>query len=162
MSASGKSVVVGLYRIVSEIGKTVKQIPELFDALLCLIEQHAFIKRRKGGRYAPRGEVLHTTYDTGSHHSVGGYLRERDFRGHRFLSPGESDDRTLSPYFYVKSEDAGVDALPLKATSARVNISGVIANVQVSQVYSNQGKKALEKRSMSALRPPGQPCTRCG
>jgi Ca-activated chloride channel family protein len=39
--------------------------------------------------------------------------------------PDESaGDRTLSPYFYVKSDDPSVDRLPLKATSAAVNISG--------------------------------------
>ncbi len=65
--------------------------------------------------------------------------------GNAVSSPaGVSDDRTLSPYFSVKGEDAAVDKLPLKATSARVGISGVIADVQVSQIYRNQGKKALE------------------
>ena len=58
--------------------------------------------------------------------------------------PGESQDRTLSPYFFVKSDDPQVDQLPLKSTSAAVNISGVIADVQVSQVYKNEGKKPLE------------------
>ncbi len=56
----------------------------------------------------------------------------------------ESDDRTLSPYFFVKSDDAQVDQLPLKSTSAAVNISGVIADVQITQVYKNQGKRPLE------------------
>jgi len=56
----------------------------------------------------------------------------------------EPDDRTLSPYFFVRSEDSAVDQLPLKATSAQVSISGIIADVQVTQVYRNQGKKPLE------------------
>ncbi len=57
----------------------------------------------------------------------------------------ESDgEKTLSPYFLVKSDNPQVDQLPLKSTSARVNISGVIADVQVSQVYKNEGKKTLE------------------
>lgn len=59
-------------------------------------------------------------------------------------SSGESGDRTLSPYFHVTSQDSEVDQLPLKATSARVNISGVIADVQVTQTYRNQGKRPLE------------------
>jgi Ca-activated chloride channel family protein len=58
--------------------------------------------------------------------------------------PRESEDRTLSPYFFVKSDDPQVDQLPLKSTSAEVSISGVIADVQVSQIYRNEGKKALE------------------
>ncbi len=56
----------------------------------------------------------------------------------------ETGDRTLSPYFFVKSEDPEVDRLPLKSTSAAVSISGVIADVQVTQVYKNAGKRPLE------------------
>ncbi|MCX5806081.1 MAG: VIT domain-containing protein [Proteobacteria bacterium] len=58
--------------------------------------------------------------------------------------PSEGDDKTLSPYFFVKSDDPAVDQLPLKSTSAMVNISGVISDVQVTQVYKNEGKKPLE------------------
>ena len=57
---------------------------------------------------------------------------------------GEPGDKTLSPYFFVKSDDPLVDQLPLKATSALVNISGVIADVTVTQVYKNEGMKAIE------------------
>lgn len=53
-------------------------------------------------------------------------------------------DKTLSPYFYVISENAETDKLPLKSTSASVEIASVIANVKVTQVYKNEGKKALE------------------
>ncbi len=53
-------------------------------------------------------------------------------------------DKTLSPYFFVKSENPETDQLPLKSTSANVEIAGVIANVKVTQVYKNEGKKALE------------------
>jgi Ca-activated chloride channel family protein len=55
-----------------------------------------------------------------------------------------SEDRTLSPYFLVVSDNPDTDRLPLKATSAAVNISGVIADVLVTQVYKNDGKKPLE------------------
>ncbi len=59
--------------------------------------------------------------------------------------PGEnSNDKTLSPYFFVKSDDTTFDQLPLRSTSADVTISGVIADVRVTQVYKNEGKKALE------------------
>jgi Ca-activated chloride channel family protein len=57
---------------------------------------------------------------------------------------GEQNTRTLSPYFFVKSDDQSTDRLPLKTTSALVNISGVIADVTVTQVYKNEGKKAIE------------------
>jgi len=56
----------------------------------------------------------------------------------------DDPDKTLSPYFFVKSDDPAVDQLPLKNTSASVNISGVIADVRVKQVYVNTGKHALE------------------
>ncbi|HTZ38919.1 MAG TPA: VIT domain-containing protein, partial [Syntrophales bacterium] len=58
--------------------------------------------------------------------------------------PEISDDRTLSPYFFVKSDDSALDRLPLKSTSASVRISGVIADVLVTQLYRNEGKKPIE------------------
>jgi len=53
-------------------------------------------------------------------------------------------DKTLSPYFFVESDDPEVDRLPLYSTSADVKIRGVIADVTVTQVYQNTGKKPLE------------------
>ncbi len=61
-----------------------------------------------------------------------------------FSQPGESEDKTLSPYFFVNSKDPATDRLPLKSTAASVNISGVIADVLVTQIYKNEGKKPLE------------------
>jgi Ca-activated chloride channel family protein len=55
-----------------------------------------------------------------------------------------SEDKTLSPYFIVLSDDPSVDQLPLKSTSADVNIAGVIADVEITQVYTNNGKNTLE------------------
>lgn len=56
----------------------------------------------------------------------------------------ETDDETLSPYFYVPSEDPDLDALPLKHTAATVDIAGVIADVTVEQVYVNEGERPIE------------------
>ena len=56
----------------------------------------------------------------------------------------EDGDKTLSPYFFVKSDDPSIDQLPLKATSVVANIAGVIADVRVTQVYKNEGRKPLE------------------
>jgi Ca-activated chloride channel family protein len=56
----------------------------------------------------------------------------------------EPPDKTLSPYFLVKSDDPNTDQLPLKSASAAVNVAGVIADVKVTQVYQNEGKNALE------------------
>jgi Ca-activated chloride channel family protein len=57
--------------------------------------------------------------------------------------PG-SADKTLAPYFVVLSDDPNVDALPLKSTRADVKIAGVVAEVKITQVYRNTGKKTLE------------------
>ena len=58
--------------------------------------------------------------------------------------PEKGADKTLSPYFFVQSDDPETDRLPLKSTSIKVNISGVIADVIVTQVYKNEGKKPIE------------------
>ena len=57
---------------------------------------------------------------------------------------GSGQDKTLSPYFYILSDDERSQNLPLKSTSAQVNIAGVIADVTVSQVYKNAGDKPIE------------------
>jgi Ca-activated chloride channel family protein len=56
----------------------------------------------------------------------------------------ETVDKTLSPYFFVKSDQPDLDQLPLKSTSAVVNVAGVIADVKVTQVYRNEGKRSIE------------------
>ena len=56
----------------------------------------------------------------------------------------EPADKTLAPYFLVQSDDPSIDALPLKATSAQVDIAGVIADVKVTQEYKNEGQKPIE------------------
>jgi len=58
--------------------------------------------------------------------------------------PAADEDKTLSPYFFVLSDDPAVDRLPLKSTSADVQIAGVIAEVGVTQVYQNKGDNVLE------------------
>jgi len=58
--------------------------------------------------------------------------------------PMEEANKTLSPYFFVKCDDASIDQLPLKSTSADVKVVGVIADVVVTQIYKNEGKKPLE------------------
>ncbi len=50
------------------------------------------------------------------------------------------EDKTLSPYFFIQSDDPETDRLPLKSTKADVNIAGVIADVTITQVYMNEGK----------------------
>lgn len=54
--------------------------------------------------------------------------------------------KTESPYFLVKSDDPSVDRLPLKGTEVSVKISGVIADVTVTQTYRNEGQRAIEAK----------------
>lgn len=55
-------------------------------------------------------------------------------------------EKTESPYFFVKSDDPDVDRLPLKGTAVDVKISGVIADVTVTQTYRNEGRRPIEAR----------------
>jgi len=54
------------------------------------------------------------------------------------------DDKTLSPYLYVAGGDPATERLPLKETTADIQIAGVIAKVRVRQVFENAGTKAIE------------------
>src|SRR5689334_10897412 len=59
------------------------------------------------------------------------------------LQPARAENlpptKTLSPYFFVDGATSGVESFPLKSTNVVVNVSGVIADVTVTQVYENQG-----------------------
>lgn len=57
----------------------------------------------------------------------------------------QSKDQTLSPYFHVQSEEENQFAsFPLLSTDVDVNISGVIADVTVTQTYLNNGQNSIE------------------
>ncbi len=64
--------------------------------------------------------------------------------------PAHADDAEAvpaeGPYFFVHSDDPGTDRLPLKATTVDVRISGVIADVTVTQHYRNEGQRPIEAR----------------
>jgi Ca-activated chloride channel homolog len=65
--------------------------------------------------------------------------------GSSIMQAEEAADKTLSPYFLVKSADTSIIAdMPLKSTSGDVKITGVIADVTVVQVYKNEGSVAIE------------------
>jgi Ca-activated chloride channel family protein len=54
-------------------------------------------------------------------------------------------DRSLAPSLLVLGEGGGgTERVPLKETSADVSIAGVIARVQVHQVFENSGKTPIE------------------
>ncbi|MDI3381797.1 VIT domain-containing protein [Xenophilus aerolatus] len=54
--------------------------------------------------------------------------------------------KTESPYFFVKSDSPDLDRLPLKGTDVDVRISGVIADVTVTQTYRNEGQRPIEAK----------------
>jgi Ca-activated chloride channel homolog len=58
----------------------------------------------------------------------------------------DQTDKTLSPYFFVEGAKPGVEALPLESTKADVHITGVIANVVVTQTYRNDGDRTISAR----------------
>jgi Ca-activated chloride channel family protein len=67
------------------------------------------------------------------------------------ISPAQAQDteprqKTESPYFFVRSDDPALDQLPLKSTKVDVRISGVIADVTVTQQYKNEGQRPIEAR----------------
>jgi Ca-activated chloride channel family protein len=73
-------------------------------------------------------------------------------QGETYLATGPNDavdvdpaaDRSLAPYLYVAGGDPDTERLPLRETSAHVEIAGVIAHVAVRQVFENGGKKPIE------------------
>lgn len=56
------------------------------------------------------------------------------------------EDKTLSPYFIIQSEDASVDNFPLKSTEVTANINGMIAEIYVTQTYTNEGDTPINAR----------------
>ncbi|MDX6766493.1 MAG: VIT domain-containing protein [Candidatus Methylacidiphilales bacterium] len=56
----------------------------------------------------------------------------------------DPDDHTLSPYFFVHSSGKGTEQLPLKSTQVDARVTGVIADVVVTQAYENTGTVPIE------------------
>jgi Ca-activated chloride channel family protein len=56
----------------------------------------------------------------------------------------KAKEGTLSPYFFVQSNDPNLDPLPLLETKVKANIAGIIAQVELTQVYKNEGKRTIE------------------
>ena len=55
---------------------------------------------------------------------------------------GPNNDKTLSPYFFVKG-DPQLDHLPLKDTRVNISVSGIIADITVTQIYTNEGSRPI-------------------
>ena len=60
------------------------------------------------------------------------------------MSLAQQEDKTYSPYFKIVSETNTTESLPLKSTTADVNILGVIADVKIEQKYQNTGTENIE------------------
>lgn len=124
---------------------------------------YAYPARRCSGGDPGSGGELWPTRGTKSYlpQTAGGVdARARLFRSARWLAlalavvvaaamavSGQraDQDKTLSPYFFVNG-DPSVDRLPLKDTNVEVAISGVIADVRVTQLYRNEGTKPINAR----------------
>ncbi len=59
---------------------------------------------------------------------------------------GETGDQTLAPYFFIENKNAATDNFPLKKTDVSATINGVIAEVTISQQYTNTGERPLHGR----------------
>ena len=60
-----------------------------------------------------------------------------------FLSAANPDTEPLSPYFQIHG-DQKTDVFPLKETHAEVGISGTIAQVTLTQTYTNDGENPID------------------
>jgi Ca-activated chloride channel family protein len=65
-----------------------------------------------------------------------------------FGQPGEAQgdpaDQCLAPYFKLDGGESSLEQFPLRSTETHVTIAGVIAAVEVKQVYANQGAGPIE------------------
>src|SRR5213594_546893 len=59
---------------------------------------------------------------------------------------GPRPGKILSPYFLVDGATPGVESFPLKSTDVVANISGVIADVTVTQIYENRGATPIHAK----------------
>ena len=56
----------------------------------------------------------------------------------------QDSDKTESPYFTVFCSDTSAVDFPLLSTNINATISGVIANVEIEQVYENSGDSVID------------------
>jgi len=57
-------------------------------------------------------------------------------------SPSGKGEESLSPYFLVQG-DPGVESFPLLKTDADVNIAGITAEIELTQVNNYELKKTM-------------------
>ena len=73
----------------------------------------------------------------------------------RHVVPGNGT-RICSPYFFVKSNDPVTSWMPLHSTRADVQITGVIANVRIEQVYINKSRQKDKSNSVNIKEMPAE------
>ena len=54
--------------------------------------------------------------------------------------------KAYAPYFHISGTDSGIDQLPLKNNRTEIVISGVIAEVIITQTYENMGNAPINAR----------------
>ena len=59
---------------------------------------------------------------------------------------GTAPEKTLAPFFVIEHGDPSIDQLPLQSTRVDVAISDVVAEVTVTQVYENRGKRPINTK----------------
>ena len=63
-----------------------------------------------------------------------------------FASEVKDPDKTLAPFFVIEHGDPAVDQLPLQSTKVNVSVADVVAEVTVTQVYENRGKRPINTK----------------
>ena len=77
---------------------------------------------------------------------------------HAATQENEDEDKILAPYFVVQGSSSCIERFPLRATSVNAAINGMIAEIFVTQTYTNEGEEPISARyvfpASSGVSPP--------
>ena len=62
---------------------------------------------------------------------------------HAATQENEDEDKILAPYFVVQGSSSCIERFPLRATSVNAAINGMIAEIFVTQTYTNEGEEPI-------------------
>ncbi|MDE6976260.1 MAG: VWA domain-containing protein [Lachnospiraceae bacterium] len=65
---------------------------------------------------------------------------------HAATQENEDEDKILAPYFVVQGSSSCIERFPLRATSVNAAINGMIAEIFVTQTYTNEGEEPISAR----------------
>lgn len=65
---------------------------------------------------------------------------------HAASGEDQDGDEILAPYFVVQKGSSAIERFPLRATSVNASINGMIAEIFVTQTYSNEGEEPINAR----------------